>query len=212
MKKIIIFLFVCLFIFLVVFGTTKIINIIDNDQKAWKVEIINDYINVRNNHSVYDTKIDKVEKGHKYKVIDIYLEDDNYIWYKIKLDGGKEGWIASDRSEPYVKEINNPNISTDKEEIDYNKPILKFYTESYETESIDTITFSHLEIIEDSEYEITYEIYKEEDPVDVPGPQYWIKYIVIDAFNNRTAKVQRIIFEENPSDDKVLDFADLNYN
>ena len=88
---------------------------------------------------------------------------------------------------------------------------MRFFEDTYKTESIDTITLDHLEIIEDSEYEVTYEIYKEEEPQDVPGPQYWIQYTVVDAFDNKTVKVQRIEFEITPPDDRVLDFSELDY-
>ena len=179
---------------------------------AWKVEITNDYINVRKEPSIYEAQIDTVYKGYTYKVLEIYLDDPIYVWYKIKLDGSNEGWIASDRDEPYVKEINNPNAKNEEDYfIDYKKPILRFFEDTYKTESIDTITLDHLEIIDDSEYEVTYEVYKEEEPIDVPGPQYWIQYTVIDAFGNKTVKVQHIEFEITPPDDKVLDFENLDY-
>ena len=189
-----------------------ITQIVVDNANAWKVEITNNYINVRKDHSVYETQIDTVYKGDTYKVIEIYLDDPNYVWYKIELDNGSEGWIASGRNEPYVKEINNPNASSEEDYfVDYKSPILRFFEDTYKTESIDTITLDHLEIIEDSEYEVTYEVYKEDEPQDVPGPQYWIQYTVIDAFSNKTVKVQRIEFEINPSDDRVLDFSELDY-
>lgn len=208
-KTLLITIPIVLAIIIIVAFITQIV--VDN-ANAWKVEITNDYVNVRKDHSVYETQIDKVYKGDTYKVIEIYLDDPNYVWYKIELDGGSEGWIASGRNEPYVKEINNPNASSEDDYfVDYKKPILRFFEDTYKTESIDTITLDHLEIIEDSEYEVTYEVYKEEEPIDVPGPQYWIQYTVVDAFDNKTVKVQRIEFEITPPDDRVLDFSELDY-
>ena len=208
-KTLLITIPIVLAIIIIVAFITQIV--VDN-ANAWKVEITNDYVNVRKDHSVYETQIDKVYKGDTYKVIEIYLDDPNYVWYKIELDGGSEGWIASGRNEPYVKEINNPNASSEEDYfVDYKKPILRFFEDTYKTESIDTITLDHLEIIEDSEYEVTYEVYKEEEPINVPGPQYWIQYTVVDAFNNKTVKVQRIEFEITPPDDRVLDFSELDY-
>ncbi len=208
-KTLLITIPIVLAIIIIVAFITQIV--VDN-ANAWKVEITNDYVNVRKDHSVYETQIDKVYKGDTYKVIEIYLDDPNYVWYKIELDGGSEGWIASGRNEPYVKEINNPNASSEEDYfVDYKKPILRFFEDTYKTESIDTITLDHLEIIEDSEYEVTYEVYKEEEPIDVPGPQYWIQYTVVDAFDNKTVKVQRIEFEITPPDDRVLDFSELDY-
>lgn len=208
-KTLLITIPIVLAIIIIVAFITQIV--VDN-ANAWKVEITNDYVNVRKDHSVYETQIDKVYKGDTYKVIEIYLDDSNYVWYKIELDGGSEGWIASGRNEPYVKEINNPNASSEEDYfVDYKKPILRFFEDTYKTESIDTIALDHLEIIEDSEYEVTYEVYKEEEPIDVPGPQYWIQYTVVDAFDNKTVKVQRIEFEIAPPDDRVLDFSELDY-
>lgn len=208
-KTLLITIPIVLAIIIIVAFITQIV--VDN-ANAWKVEITNDYVNVRKDHSVYETQIDKVYKGDTYKIIEIYLDDPNYVWYKIELDGGSEGWIASGRNEPYVKEINNPNASSEEDYfVDYKKPILRFFEDTYKTESIDTITLDHLEIIEDSEYEVTYEVYKEEEPIDVPGPQYWIQYTVVDAFDNKTVKVQRIEFEITPPDDRVLDFSELDY-
>ena len=208
-KTLLITIPIVLAIIIIVAFITQIV--VDN-ANAWKVEITNDYVNVRKDHSVYETQIDKVYKGDTYKIIEIYLDDPNYVWYKIELDGGSEGWIASGRNEPYVKEINNPNASSEEDYfVDYKSPILRFFEDTYKTESIDTITLDHLEIIEDSEYEVTYEIYKEEEPQDVPGPQYWIQYTVVDAFDNKTVKVQRIEFEITPPDDRVLDFSELDY-
>ena len=208
-KTLLITIPIVLAIIIIVAFITQIV--VDN-ANAWKVEITNDYVNVRKDHSVYETQIDKVYKGDTYKVIEIYLDDPNYVWYKIELDGGSEGWIASGRNEPYVKEINNPNASSEEDYfVDYKKPILRFFEDTYKTESVDTITLDHLEIIEDSEYEVTYEVYKEEEPIDVPGPQYWIQYTVVDAFDNKTVKVQRIEFEITPPDDRVLDFYELDY-
>lgn len=208
-KTLLITIPIVLAIIIIVAFITQIV--VDN-ANAWKVEITNDYVNVRKDHSVYETQIDKVYKGDTYKVIEIYLDDPNYVWYKIELDGGSEGWIASGRNEPYVKEINNPNASSEEDYfVDYKKPILRFFEDTYKTESIDTITLDHLEVIEDSEYEVTYEVYKEEEPIDVPGPQYWIQYTVVDAFDNKTVKVQRIEFEITPPDDRVLDFSELDY-
>ena len=209
-KTLLITIPIVLAIIIIVAFITQIV--VDN-ANAWKVEITNDYVNVRKDHSVYETQIDKVYKGDTYKIIEIYLDDPNYVWYKIELDGGSEGWISSGRNEPYVKEINNPNASSEEDYfVDYKKPILRFFEDTYKTESIDTITLDHLEIIEDSEYEVTYEVYKEEEPIDVPGPQYWIQYTVVDAFDNKTVKVQRIEFEITPPDDRVLDFSELDYH
>ena len=200
---------IVIMIILIIIGGVFIAQKIKEENESWKVEITNDFINVRSDHSRYESKLDTVNKGETYKVIDIYLKDNEFVWYKIKIRG-KKGWISSDRNNPYVKEINNPN-GKGKEDytVDYKAPIVKYYDETYKTESIDTIDTSHLEIEEDSDYDIKYQVYKEEEPEDRPGPQYWIQYTVTDSFENKTVKLQRIEFEITPADDKVLNFEDL---
>lgn len=205
MKKILLLVVIVLIVFVGVNIANKIIK----ENNSWKVEITNSYINVRTNHSPYEAKISTVYKGEKYKIIEMYLEDDTYVWYKIMLKNNTVGWIASGRNDSYVKEFNNPNTIDTNYKVDYAAPVLKFQDETYETKSIDTINFHHLTIKDDSDYEIKYNIYIENHPTDRPGPQYWIKYTVIDIFGNTTSKVQRIKFEILPSNDKVLDFSKL---
>ncbi|MEG1506225.1 MAG: SH3 domain-containing protein [Bacilli bacterium] len=177
------------------------------DKAAWKIEIINDSVKVRGLASVFSNEIGTVNKGDKYKVIDISLDDKRYVWYKIKLEKNKYGWIGSGRNEPYVKEINNPKRD-EKEDyiVDYKKPIIKYEDEVYITKSLKTINYEHLIIEEDSPYDITSNVYYEAHPIDKLEPQFWIEYIVTDKSNNTNSIVQRIDFEELPKPSDVLDF------
>ncbi|NLA32698.1 MAG: SH3 domain-containing protein [Mollicutes bacterium] len=207
MKKIILFAFV---VVLIVVGSIILINTI-NYKNAWKVEVTNPYINVRKEHTLLSEKIDYITKGDDFKVLEIYLEDKAFVWYKVDLKNGRKGWIASDRRVPYVKEINNPKSEKEEDyKIDYAPPIVKYFDEYYETESIKTINYDHLTIEEESKYKVTHTVFKEEKPKDRPGPEYWIQYVVTDSFGNSASKLQRIKFEIVPEDDLVTDFSKLN--
>ncbi len=182
------------------------------DSKTWKIEVTHSSINVREDHSPHTRLLGEVYFGDKYKVIDIYLEDLKFVWYKIKLDDKDKtiGWVASARAVPYVKELNNPDERYRGEIfIDYKRPVIKYFTDDYETASLKTITYDHLEIVEDSDYTIKHLVYFEEFPKDRKGPQYWIKYIVEDEFGNKSSKVQRIIFDIAPNRNELLDFKDI---
>lgn len=192
------------------FGGYKAYKYIDNEKKAFKVEILNDYINIREDKSVWTKKTGTVKKGEKYKVKEIYLDDATYVWYKINLGKDKSGWISSPRKEASVKEINNPNAQDYYQGVvDYAKPIIKFYTNDYYVHDIDSINYNHLEIIEVSDYEVTYEVYYEEHPKDRDVPQYWIKWTVEDANGYKASKKQRIIFEVEPDRSRVKLFEEM---
>ena len=97
------------------------------DSRAFKIEILIDEINVREEASLYSNKVGEVRKGQIYKVLDIDLEDTRYVWYYIKLQNGNYGWIATGRNNRYVKEINNPEGEGDEEFFaDYGKPKIIF--------------------------------------------------------------------------------------
>lgn len=184
---------------------------VQKDKKAWKIEIINNEpVNVRENHSPHEYKLTEVYFGEKYQVLDIYLDDLKFVWYKIKLKDKRIGWISSSRGNPYVREYNNPDERfRGVIDIDYKKPEIWFDEDEYYTDSLKTISYDHLRIVEDSDYEINHYIYYEEFPKDRSTPQYWIKYIVTDEFKNVSSKIQRIIFETEPNRNDVLDFKDI---
>ncbi len=178
---------------------------------AWKVEIINSSINVREESKVSSNQLATVYLGEIYVVEEFYDEDLKFVWYKIEYDKDKFGWIASSRDIPYVKEINNPNSTTpDAYVVDYDNPEVRFKSDAnedlYSTYDINSINYDHLEITEDSDYTITHKIYYEEEPTDSNTPQWWIEYSVIDEFDNSKVFLQRIEFEINPSIDSVYLF------
>lgn len=203
---------IVLVIFLAVLGYIGYKTYVDfkDYNEAWKVEITATSVNVRKGASIHDTKIAELGRGKKYKVLEVYLEDKNYVWYNIEYKKGQNGWIASDRNNPFVREINNPeNDEEGPVIIDYKAPIIKYYEDTYSTLNIRTIKYDHLTIIEDSEYVIKHNIYFEEFPTDRDGHQYWIEYIVTDVFGNSASTVQRIEFQNEPGSSEVLDFKVL---
>lgn len=180
------------------------------DNNAWKVEITNAYINVRSKANIYDAKIGTVRKGNAYKVLEQKLDDEKYVWYKIEYDKKKVGWIASDRYDPYVKEINTPESNEKhKNPLEYTPPIIKYFEDVYKVLDINHITYDHLTIEEQSEYTVKHYVYFDEKPKDKPTSQYWIEYVVEDEWGNKSSSVQLIEFEIAPSKTEVLDIKDL---
>lgn len=202
-KKIIIFVLLVLLIL-----TGLVVNKIITNNKAWRLEVTNNFINVRSKPNQYAMKLGQVKKGKKYTILEMDYDDPNYVWYKIDYEKKQDCWIASSRLEPYVKEYNNPkNKSEDNTISDYQKPIIKYRELEYTTKNINTINYDHLEIIENTEYKITHTVYYEEkEPIE--DSQYWINYEVIDAFDNKSKKLQKIVFEENPSPEEVKPFSE----
>ncbi len=207
MKKIIVII-----ILLGAFGFIgyKTCKYIAEEKKSFKVEITSDEINIRDDKTIWTRKLGTVKKGEKYKVLEVYLDDPTYVWYKISLGKDSSGWISSKRKSPNVTEINNPNASDySGGVVDYARPIIKFYTNDYYVHDINSINSNHLEIIEISDYTINYEVYYEEHPTDRDVPQYWIKWIVEDANGYKSSKMQRIIFEVEPDASQVKLFSEL---
>ncbi len=199
------FFVIVLVVVLVISGIT-FINY-QKESKTWKLKVTNDLINIRENHSPYEYKLGEVKFGEKYKILDIFLEDDKYVWYKIKTDKKQTGWIASERSNPYVLESNNPKYKDIKKyKLEYQKPVVSFFEEVYETKSLKSINYDHLTIVDDSSYKITHKVYIEEAAEEEERDQYWIQYIVRDIFDNETKKIQRIEFEVIPNKKDVLNF------
>lgn len=200
---------ICLLIVVVLFGGVGGYIVIKNlkeearieeIKKGWYVEITNDYINVRDDAHANANLLGTVKEGEVFKVLDMNFDNTSYYWYKIEYKKG-EAWIASKRKAPFVNDYNNPT--------DIAVPEIKFQDNIYKVVSIDDINYKHLEVVEDrDEYEITHEIYhevKKSEYID----QYWIYYTITDAAGKSSSKLQKIEFEEEPSEDEVLDFDDL---
>ena len=170
---------------------------IEEIKKGWYVEITSEYINVRDEAHANANLLGKVLEGEVYEVLDMNFDNISYYWYKIDYNGN-DAWIASKRKSPYLKDFNNPT--------DIAIPIIKYYDDVYKVVNIDEINYKHLEVVEDrDEYEITHVVYHEVVPskhID----QYWIEYTITDASGKSSSKLQKIEFEELPSEEEVIDF------
>ena len=170
---------------------------IEEIKKGWYVEITSEYINVRDDAHANANLLGKVLEGEVYEVLDMNFDNISYYWYKIDYNGN-DAWIASKRKSPYLKDFNNPT--------DIATPIIKYYDDVYKVVNIDEINYKHLEVVEDrDEYEITHVVYHEVVPskhID----QYWIEYTITDASGKSSSKLQKIEFEELPSEEEVIDF------
>ena len=97
---------------------------IEEAKKGWHVEVLTEYINVREKPDRYSREMSKVYQGDIYKVIENDLSDPNLYWYLVEFNDGSTGWIANNTSGTYLKDNNNPN--------DIAIPIIKFDEAEYE--------------------------------------------------------------------------------
>ena len=190
------------------FGIKKIIDKkqeearIKEVKKGWHVEILTDFINVREKPDRYSYSPSTVKKGEVYEVAENDLSDPNLYWYLIKFKDGTTGWIANNTSGTYLKDNNNPN--------DVAIPIIKFDEDEYHVVSIDDIKYNHLIVWDDkNDYEITHKVYHEVNTAKNID-QYWIKYTITDASGKYSSKTQKIVFENNPDDSEVLNFSEFD--
>lgn len=75
----------------------------DNLDVIDTIVITNEYINVREKATAFSKKIYEVLRNEEYNVIEIYDEDERYIWYKIKFSQRRTGWVASDRDNSWLE-------------------------------------------------------------------------------------------------------------
>ncbi len=179
---------------------TKVFNKTEkiDPSKDFYVEVTNEYINIREESKQLSNNLGRVKKGEKYLVYDVNSSDGSYIWYKMKYDKDKYGWIANKKGSPYLNEYNNPE--------DVSNPTIKILYLPYQAKNINSIGFENLEVWDDKGTpEITYEIYhevKESEGID----QYWILYTVTDEVGKTAQKLGSIEFETKPSEYLVKDF------
>jgi len=170
---------------------------IEEIKKGWYVEITQEYINVREDANTNAKILGKALKGELYEVLDMNFENSAYYWYKIDYNGD-EAWVASKKSNPYLKDYNNPT--------DIAIPVIKYHEDIYKVVSINDINYKHLEVVEDrDEYEISHIVYHEYKPSEHKD-QYWILYTITDAAGKSSSKLQKIEFEERPNEEDVVDF------
>ncbi len=122
----------------------------------FQIEITNDYINIREYANTESKILGEVNKGSVYNVLDI-IGGTNYIWYKIDYKG-RIGYIASDRNEPYIKELYSNKLivnifCTEKE--DNCGYLLEFITR-YHKNNKDLFLINYLDL-EDKHNQETYD-------------------------------------------------------
>ncbi len=173
---------------------------IEEIKKGWHVEIENDYINIRKEASATADILGEVKKGEVYKVLEVETVGDTY-WYKIEYEKDKYGWIFNSNSSDYLEDNNNPE--------DIAAPTLKFFNDVYYVDSIDDINYDHLEVEDDKPgVTVTHKVFHEVN-AETGKDQYWIQYTATDAVGKSVSKVQKIEFNERPSEDRVYNFAEL---
>lgn len=173
-------------------------------KEGWYIEIITEELNIREKGSKNSKILASALKGDIYKVLDVEVLGKNTFWYKIEYEEGKLGFVYNTKSLNYLNDYNNPK--------DIASPTLKFNENIYYVNTIEDINYKHLEVWDDKPgYEITHKVFHEVG-VDINGKninQYWIQYTVTDKVGNSISKVQKIVFNTNPSEDLVYDFDEL---
>lgn len=177
---------------------------IEEIKKGWHVEILTEFINIREEPDRYSYSTGTVKQGEVYAVVENDLSDPNLYWYLIEFKDGTTGWIANNTSGTYLKDNNNPN--------DIAIPILKFDEAEYHVVSIDDINYDHLRTWDDKDdFELSHQVYHEVDrSKDID--QYWIKYTITDKSGKYSSKTQKIVFEIKPDESKVLSWSEYTRN
>lgn len=173
---------------------------IEEIKNGWHIEVENDYINIRKEASATADILGEVKKGEVYKVVEVETVG-NTQWYKIEYEKDKYGWIFNSSNSNYLDDVNNPE--------DIAAPTLKFYESVYYANSIDEITYDHLDVEDDKPgVTVTHQVYHEVNS-ETGKDQYWIQYTATDAVGKSVSKVQKIEFNVRPSEEEVLDFSQL---
>lgn len=170
-------------------------------KEGWHIEVVNEYIKVREEPDQNSAELGKVEKGQVYKVDDYENHNGNF-WYHVEYEKDKWGWVANPLGKDYLDDINNDD--------DIRAPSIKFYDDIYFVDSIDDISYDHLEVTDDKPgVTVTHKVYHEVNELENKD-QYWILYIATDAAGKTAKRVQRIEFNNRPSESEVLDFSQLS--
>ncbi len=173
-------------------------NRIKQIKNGWHIEVVNDYIKVRKEPDRNSSELGEVEKGGVYKVDDYENLSGNF-WYHVEYEKGKWGWVANPVGKDYLNDTNNDD--------DIKSPTIKFSEQVYYVDSIDDITYDHLEVTDDKPgVTVTHKVYHELDESQNKD-QYWILYIATDAVGKVTKRVQKIEFNKKPDESEVLDFS-----
>lgn len=205
MKKFIIILIMFIFVaggfgaYYFIFDGNKRLNN-EEIKNGWHIEVENEYINIRSEASATSDILGQVKKDEIYRVIEVNPVGDTY-WYKIEYEKDKYGWIFNSNESNYLKDINNPN--------DIAAPSIKFFEQVYYVDSINDINYDHLEVEDDKPgVTVSHKVYHEIN-ADSGKDQYWILYTAVDAVGKSVSKLQKIEFNNRPSEEEVYDFSQL---
>lgn len=174
---------------------------IEKIKEGWYVEIDTEVINVRVENNAWNGLLGEAYEGEVYAASDVVLTGGAY-WFEIDYNG-VTGWVSSGKNYDYLTSYNAY--------FDFKFPELYYHEDIYEVESINDIEYSHITVEDDNDdWVITSKVYHEvgisDEGEDIN--QYWILYTVTDGADHSTSKMQKIVFEERPSESKVLDFDD----
>lgn len=68
-----------------------------------KIVINEKYINIREKPSLKASKVGIANKGETYELLEVYEEEyGNYLWYKVKFNDRRIGWVASDKETEWI--------------------------------------------------------------------------------------------------------------
>lgn len=171
----------------------------------FQIEVINDYINIRESANTESSILGEVTKGDIYNVLDIY-GGQNYIWYKINYKN-QIGYIASSRETPYVKETYNDklvvNIFCTQEE-NSCADLLEFITR-YQKNTKHSFLINYLDINDEHNNEIfnlALEYYQDENiiPYILIGTNKVQGYI-----NNKNDLIIEVISEQKNNTINIVD-------
>ena len=178
-------------------------------KKGWYIEVVNDYINVRDEANSTSVRISKVKKGEVYKVLDLVnkKKEKECYWYHIELKNGETGYVCNPKGDnakiKYLNDFNDPN--------DLYTPKISYKESVYKVSNIDSITYDHLDLWDDhDDYKVTHKVYHEKEKCDSKSDgveKYWIKYTITDGTDKSASTTQRIEFSEKPEESKVLNFC-----
>ena len=178
-------------------------------KEGWYIEVVYDYINVRDEATSLSDRITKVKKGEVYKVLDLVdkKKEKECYWYHIELKNGKTGYVCNPKGDnakyKYLEDHNDPN--------DLYTPKISYKESVYKVDSIDKITYDHLTLWDDhDDYEVTHQVYHEKEKCDSKSDgieKYWIKYTITDKSGKSASTTQKIEFNEKPEESKVLNFC-----
>jgi len=93
----------------------KVIQSNDRDEKKEQFEVINDYINIREENDTKSGILGKVYKGEIYTILD-RKEDEYYVWYQIETNTNIKGYVAVKYlEEVYIKDLEVKEIEDSEE-------------------------------------------------------------------------------------------------